>query len=209
MAFFGALLCAVFLVSVVTSKPIDLNDAEDSSKSSESSESISSEETATDVEPSQEPPEPALTETDMPNAIEESNPLDTTPPSVDGGPLPVALNTSALPELEDPQTSADNGALQLMPDDPSQTTPGVDISQGMPDLDAALNTDTAHILPDAHTEPQVATTYQGFPKDAIPLSFSSTTPLPVPTGTTLTAVPVCIAFQFVTREPDPPRGDNI
>ncbi|GAA6226579.1 mucin-2-like isoform X1 [Lates japonicus] len=56
------------------SKPVCLREGEDSSKSSESSESNSSEETASHVEPSQDPLQPALTETGVPNAIEETDP---------------------------------------------------------------------------------------------------------------------------------------
>lgn len=192
-------------------KQISLNDAEDSSKASESIESNSSEEIATDTGPPQEPQQPESTEIESPNATEETNPLDTTPSSTDAGPLPATFNSSALPDLEDPQTSADGAALQLTPDEPSPTAPdmGVNISQGMPESDPALNADTTHV-PDTKPEPQAATTtYQELPKDAIPLSFSTTSPLPVPTGSALTTVPVCISFQFVTSEPDPPRGDSI
>lgn len=130
----------------------------------------------------------------MPNAMEETDPPDTaaTLPSAGAGPSPATLNTSATPGPEDPQTSTDADALQLMPDDPSQTALGVDISQDMPDSDPAqdsINADTVHVLPDTEVslhpglteidviidiggtnQPQVttSTTYQGFPPGATP-----------------------------------------
>ncbi|GLD52549.1 low-density lipoprotein receptor-related protein 2 [Lates japonicus] len=213
------------------SKPVCLREGEDSSKSSESSESNSSEETASHVEPSQDPLQPALTETGVPNAIEETDPPDTAalPPSAESA----TLNTSALPDPEDPQSSTD--ALQLMPDDPSQTALGVDISQDMPDpAQDSINADTVHVVPDMEvsrhpgttetdltigvggtTQLQVTTTYQGFPQGATPPfppthpPVSTTPPLPIPISTALTGVPVCFTFTFETPEPDPPRGDSI
>ncbi|KAL7391268.1 hypothetical protein ABVT39_006970 [Epinephelus coioides] len=193
MAVLRITLCAAFMVTLVLSKPVCVSDCEDSS---ESSEADSSEETATHVEPSQEPLQPAFTETDMPNAIEETNSPDAAAllPSADPGPSPATPDTSALPNPEDPQTSTDTVPLQLMPDDPSQTALGVDYPQDMPDSDPAQdspNTDNVQGLP--HTEvsrhpgltdaviavggtdqPQVTTTtttittYQRFPQGATP-----------------------------------------
>lgn len=204
--------------------------------SSESTESDSSEEAAADVEPSEEPPQPATTETDMSMAMEKTDPTGTQPPST-AGPSPATLDTAALPNPEDPQASTDTDALHLMPDDPSQTL-GVDISQDMPSDPAhdSINTGTGHIPPDTlepglkgtgliigidgTNQPQVSTTtttYQEFPKGATPpfpphiiKSPSSTAPpVHIPIGSTMTGVPVCFTFQFATSEPEPPRGDSM
>ncbi len=147
----------------------------------------------------------------MPNAMEETDPPDTAAllPSAGAGPSPATLDTSALPGPEDPQTSTDADALQLMPDDPSQTPLGIDISQDMPDSDPAqdsINADIAHVLPDTEVsqhpgltdtnviidiggtdQPQVTTTNtdQGFPQDAtppFPPHMIATTPPPLPTA---------------------------
>ncbi|XP_074493318.1 uncharacterized protein LOC141768822 [Sebastes fasciatus] len=196
MAVLRTTLCAVLMVTVALSKPVYLSDGVDSSKSSESSESNSSEETASRVGLSQEPLQPAFPETDLPNAMEETDPTGAAAllPSIDAGPSPATLDTSALLDTEDPQTSTDTDALQLMPDDPSQTALGIDISQDMPDSDPAqdsINTDTVHVLPDAEVslhpaltdtgtiiggaginQPQVTTTttttYQRFPQGTTP-----------------------------------------
>ncbi|KAI3372259.1 hypothetical protein L3Q82_022772 [Scortum barcoo] len=151
MAVLMATLCAVFMVTVVLSKPVCLTEGEDSSETSESSELNSSEETH--VGSSQDPLDPALTETHLPNTVEETDSPDTAAqlPSADAGTSPAILDTSAPPGLEDPQTSTDADALQLMPDDPSQTALGIEVSQDMPDSAPAqdsIHTDTAHIPPD-------------------------------------------------------------
>ncbi|XP_044054129.1 coagulation factor V-like isoform X2 [Siniperca chuatsi] len=239
MAVLRTTLCAVFMVTVALSKPVCLGEGDDLSKSSESSESNSSEETTTHVGPSQEPLQPVFTETDMPNAMEETDPLDTAAllPSADAGPSTATLDTSALPDPEDPQSATDANTLQLMPDDPSQTALGIDISQDMPDSDPAqdsINADTVHI-PDTESslhpgltetdiiigidgtnQPKVTTTYQGFPQDSTPPitkttppPFSTAPPLPIAIETALTGVPVCFTFQLATPEPDAPRGDSI
>lgn len=218
-----------------------LIEGEDSAESLESSEFNSSEETETHVEPSQDPLQPAFTEADLPNAIGETDPVDTVAPlpSADSGPSLTTLNTSAIPEPEDPQTSTDTDALQLMPDDPSQTAMGTGILLDMPDLaQDTITIDTVHVLSDTEislhsgrtkpdiiigtggaTQPQVTTTKnQGFLQGST-LPFSphikptlppfSITP-PLPIlGTSLIDVPVCFPFQFETPEPEPPRGDSI
>ncbi|XP_026178159.1 mucin-2-like [Mastacembelus armatus] len=228
MAILWTTLCAVFMLTVITSKPVCLNGCENSS-SSESCESKSSEEVATDVGPSQQDLTPAFPEADMPNAVEETDPSGTAAllPPVDSGPSPSTLDTSALP---DPQTSTDTDALQQIPDDPAL---GTDISQDMPE---SGNTDTVHVL--AHTketlhpglthtnivigiggsnQPQVATStkYQAvpqgvtspFPPHVMKPTPSFTTPsVPIPVST---AVPVCFTFQFESSERGPPRGDSI
>lgn len=212
-----------------------MSEDEDSSKSSESTESASSEEAAADAEPSEEPLQPAVTETDMSNAMEETNPTGTQLPST-AGPSPATLDTAALPDPEDPQASTDTDTLHLMPDDPSQTL-GVDVSQDMPSDPAhdSINTGTDHILPDTlepglkgtgliigidgTNQPRVSTTtatYQEFPKGATPpftphiiKSSSTAPPVQIPIGSTMTGVPVCFTFQFATSEPEPPRGDSM
>lgn len=212
-----------------TVKQVCLNEGEDSPKSSESSESSSSEETATHGRSSQEPLQP-----DTPDAMGE-NPLDAAPlPSADAGP------SLAMPDPEDPQTSAD--ALQLLPDDPSHTAMSVDIALNVPDSNPdptkdSLTAETmSNIPPDTDTphppalsetgviagtnQPQVIATYQGslqgvtpsFPTCVIqptPMSFSTASPLVVPTGTALNGGPVCFTIQVTTPERDPPRGDSI
>ncbi|XP_051277370.1 coagulation factor V-like [Dicentrarchus labrax] len=218
MANLRTILCAVFMVTAVLSKPLCLNEGEDSS---ESSQLDSSEEAATDRGPSQEPLQPAFADTDVSDAVEETDSPSTAAPLPSAGPSPAMLNTSAMPE--DPQASTDTDALQLMPDDPSQTALGVDVSQDMPNSDPAqdsINADTEFsphltetdtiIGTDGTNQPQVTTTttYQGFPQGATP-PFSTAPPLPVHIGTALTGVPVCFTFQLVTPEPDPPRGDSI
>lgn len=137
-------------------KQVCLNGGEDSSKSSESSEFDSSEETASHSEPTQTAPQPASPETEVPNAMEETDPPYSAGPLLPGepGPSPTIIDTSAspLPDFEDPQTSTDIGPLQLMPDsDPSQTSLGVDISRDMPDSDQSqdsFNADIARVSPD-------------------------------------------------------------
>ncbi|XP_056231257.1 mucin-2-like [Seriola aureovittata] len=249
MAFLWTTLCVVVMVTAAMSKPVCLSEDEDSSKSSESRDSGSSEETDTHIRDSQDPLQPAFTETDRPNAKEQTDPLNTAAllPSADSGLFPATLNTSALPDPEDPQTSTDIDALQLMPEDPSQTALGMDISQDMPGTDPAqnsMNTDTVHVLPETAVslhpgktetdiiisvggtaQPQVitttttSTTYQGFPRGATPPfpphiikptlpPFSGTPPLPIPIVTSLTASPGSFILQFMTPEPDPPRGDS-
>lgn len=167
----------------------------------------------------------------MPNAIEETDPLDTAAllPSADSGPSPTTFNTSALPDPEDPQATAATDALQVMPDDPSQTAAGIDIFQDMPDAaQHSINADMAHVLPDTEvslhtgitetyvvigtggtTQPQVTTTTttnQGFPQGATPTFpphiIKPTLP---PYSTTTPSQPL----PFGTTEPDPPRGDSI
>lgn len=188
---------------------------------SESIESNSSEDSAPHVEP---PQEPLFTETGLPAAMEETEPPSaTTPhPPVDAAVPPTAtFTTPALPDPDVPQTSTN--AL-LVTDDPSQTAPGIDISQSLsaPDqgqvlLDAAslpvtqvvllprfTNTDVITGI-NGMTQPQATThtTYQGLcqsatppPLEAIPLSAH-------------TLVPVCFSFQVKTPESEPPRGDNM
>ncbi|XP_019119928.1 mucin-6-like [Larimichthys crocea] len=237
MAILWMTLCAAFMVTVVMSKPVHLSEGEDTSESSESTESNSSEENASHVEPSQEPPQPAITETDILNAIEETgSPGTAAPTAKTAGPSMASLDTSPLPDPEDPQTSTD--PLHLTPDDPSQTSLGRDISQDMPSDVAqdSINANPEHVLPhtevlthprltendiiigtDGTNQLQVTTTYQEFPQGATPFpphiikppQFSTAPPLTIPIGTTLTEVPVCITFQFATPEPDPPRGDSI
>ncbi|KAK2837689.1 hypothetical protein Q5P01_014901 [Channa striata] len=237
MAILQTTLCAVIMVTLVTSKPVSVGEDEDSSQSSESN---SSEETGTHVGPSQEPLQTAFTGTDMPNAMEQTDPPDTVAlhPNADSGPSPSSPNTPALPVFEDPQASADT--LQFIPDDPSKTVLGIDVFQNIPESDPAVNTDTMQVLPDAESpiqpeitetdvilgtgainEPQVTTTntYQGFPQSATPpfpphiikptSPFSTAAPMPIPISTALTGVPLCFTFQYVTSEPDPPRGDSI
>ncbi|KAF1388827.1 hypothetical protein PFLUV_G00066740 [Perca fluviatilis] len=218
MAILRTTLCAFLMVTVALTKPICLSGGEDSSKSSESSETNSSEETAAHVEPSQEPVQPAPTEPDVPTATEGAAVLL---PSAEAGPSPATLDASALPYPEDPQTSTDADALQLVPDDPSQTALGVDISQDMPNSDPAqdsINADTVPVLPDPEVSlvvsgtnqpPSTATAYQSFPQGATPTSFSTAPPLTIPVDTALTSAPVCFTFQFSTPEPKPPRGDSI
>lgn len=210
-------------------KQVYLSEGGDSSKSSESSECNSSEEAAANAEPSQDPLQTAFTETVIPNAIEDTAP----------GPSPATINTSALLDPEDPQTSTDTSPLQLIPDDPAQTDIGIDVSNDIPDPAQNSNhADTVHVLqvnevsphpgitePDIFmgfggtTQPQLATTYHGFPQGATPPfpphikptlpPFSTTPSLPIPIGATMNGVPLCFTFQFGTREPDPPRGDSI
>ncbi|XP_069557571.1 uncharacterized protein [Brachyistius frenatus] len=303
MAVVRATLCAVVMVTMVTSKPVCLNEGEDSSKSSESS---SSEETGARLGASQDPLQSACTETDTPTEMEGNDGLDTELlPSA--GPSPATVDTSNLPDAEDPQTSADS-ALQLLPhDDPSQTAPGV--SQDTPEPGPAgdslnavtpepgpagdslnavtpepgpagdslnavtpepgpagdslnavtpepgpagdslnavtpepgpagdsLSAVTVRLPPDTEAllhpvltgtdiitetdQPQVTTAYQGFPAGVTPpfpphiirptpRSFSTVTPVPISIGTALTGIPVCFTFQYLTSEPDPPRGDNM
>ncbi|XP_042344945.1 mucin-2-like [Plectropomus leopardus] len=188
MAFLRTSLCAVIMVTVVLSKPVCVSDCEDSSKSSESAESNSSEEAVSHVEPSPDPLQPAFTGTD-----ETVSPVTAALlPSADAGPPPTTPDTSALPNPEHPQTSTDTEARQLVPDDPSQTAQGVDISQNMPVSDPAhvsVHSDTVHAVPDAEVslhpgltdtgttitvsgtnQPQVTTTYQRFPQSATPPS---------------------------------------
>ncbi|XP_038558405.1 dentin sialophosphoprotein-like [Micropterus salmoides] len=209
MAFLRTTLCAVFMVTVALSKPVCLSECEDSSKSSDSSESNSSEEAATQVGPSQEPL------ADMSNGMEETDPTDTAAllPSADTGPSPATLDTSALPDHDDPQTSSD--ALQLMPDDPSQTALGIDISQDMPHSDPAhdsVTADTMHVLPNTdvslHPEltvtditigiggtnqPQGTTaTYQGFLQDATPTLPPHITKATAPPFSTAPPLPIAI-----------------
>lgn len=167
--------------------------------------------------------------------MEEADAQDTPAPlpSADADPSPSTLNAS---DPDDPQISTDG--LNLMPDDPSQTAPGTDISQGITDYDPAIITDAVHVQPDADVSlqsgvtethrntgtcgtnpPQITGTYQGFPKDATPpfpphiikptSPFSTAAPMPIPFSTALTGVPVCFTFQLSTPEPEPPRGDSI
>ncbi|XP_035851119.1 vegetative cell wall protein gp1-like isoform X2 [Sander lucioperca] len=229
MAILRTTLCAFLMVTLALTKPICMSEGEDSSKSSDSSETNSSEETAAHVEPSQEPVQPMSTEADVPTATEGAAVLL---PSAEAGPSPATLETSAPPYPEDPQTSTDADASQLIPDDPSQTALGVDISQDMPNSDPAqdsINADTVHGLPDPEVSlvvsgtnqpPFTATTYQRFPQGATPPSppnvinptpppFSAGPPLTIPVDSTLTSAPVCFTFQFSTPEPKPPRGDSI
>nr|XP_019949288.1 PREDICTED: galactose-specific cell agglutination protein gsf2-like [Paralichthys olivaceus] len=234
MTVLRVLLCAVFMVSAVMSKPVYLTEGGGSSKSSESNESNESEETATHVEPSQDPLQTAFTETDIPTAAEETDPAGTAGtagtaglfPSADSGASPATLDTSALPS-EDPQTFTD--VSPLVPGDPSQAAHGTDIPPD-PAQDTVNDTEVSP-QPEitatgifmgigGTTEPQVistTTTYQGFPQGATPpfppnitptLQPSSATPsLVVPVSPALTAGPVCFTFQFPER--DPPRGDSI
>ncbi|KAK2902490.1 hypothetical protein Q8A73_012236 [Channa argus] len=235
MAILQITLWAVIMVTLATSKPVPLSEGDDSSKSSQSSEYNSSEETGTHVGPSEEPLQTAFTGTDMPNAMEQTDPPDTVAlhPNADSGPSSSSPNASALPDAE---TFTDS--LQLMPD---ETVLGTDVVQDMPESDPAINTDTVHVLPDAEdslqprltetdiisdlgsgatNQPQVTTTNtnQGFPQGATPpfplnikptSPFSTATPIPIPISTALTGVPLCFTFQYVTSEADPPRGDSI
>ncbi|XP_035022596.2 mucin-2-like [Hippoglossus stenolepis] len=228
MTILRVLLCAVFMVTAVMSKPVNLSEGGGSSKSSESNESNESVETATHVEPSQDPLQTAFTETDIPPAGEETDPAGTAGllPSADSGASPATLDTSALPS-EDPQTFTD--ASQLVPGDPSQAAHGTDI----PPDPAQDTVHATEVSPQPEitatgifmgicgtTEPEVisaTTAYQGFPQGATPPfpphinptnSPSSTTPsLLVPVSVAMTAGTVCFTLQF--REPDPPRGDSI
>lgn len=163
-------------------KQVCLNAGGDSSESSE----LSSEESAARAGPPQDPLQPALTGTGPVNSDEEE---ENEPPGTEE-PSPATLNTTALPELEDPQTSTDT--LQLLPEDPSQTALGIDVSQDMPNSDPAqhpVNADTVLGLPEVllhqgqaqidlnigvqgTNQPQITTTtttrYQGFPKGDTP-----------------------------------------
>ncbi|XP_069022305.1 uncharacterized protein [Embiotoca jacksoni] len=219
MAVVRATLCAVVMVTMVTSKPVCLNEGEDSSKSSESS---SSEETGARLGASQDPLQSACTETDTPTEMEGNDGLATELlPSA--GPSPATVDTSNLPDAEDPQTSTDS-ALQLVPhDDPSQTAPGV--SQDTPDSGPAgdslnavtpepgpasdsLNAVTVRLPPDTEAllhpvltgtdiitetdQPQVTTAYQGFPAGVTP-PFPPHITQPTPRSfSTVTPVPISI-----------------
>lgn len=174
------------------------------------------EDSAPHVEPPQEPLQrPVFTETSLPAAVEDTEPPSvTTPhPSVDAALLPtVTFTIPALPDPDDPQTSTD---AFLATDDPSQTAPGIDISQSASGPDQAQVLIDATSLPvtllprftntdvimgtDGINQAQVPTqtTYQG-------LCQSAATPLP-----THTLVPVCFSFQVRTPEPEPSRGDNM
>lgn len=179
------------------------------------------------MRPSQDPLQLAHTETDV-HSEEETSPAD-------NGETESSPPTSVLPDPEGPQTSTDNDALRLLPDDPSYTTPDVDIAQDVPDSDPALNAHILLVLPDTEpslhpgltqtdmmlgtSQPQfTSTAYQGFPQGTTPpfptfslkptpLSFFTDTPLPILMGTTLTGVPIYFTLQLDTAEPDAPRGD--
>lgn len=192
-------------------KQVYLSAGEDSSKSSESRESNSSEDSTHHVGPAEEPlQQPAFTETGLPSAMEGTDPPGATTllPSADEASA-VTLNASALPDPEHPQTSTDTS---LIPDDPSQTALGFDISQNISDSDpgqVSLDVATEHILPDsqisllpglmetdiflgahAANQPQVTTlkTYQGFSQGVtppFPPHISRSTPPPSFTATPL------------------------
>lgn len=181
--------------------------------------------------------QPPLSEPGAPTAI-ETGALDPTAllPSADLGSSPVTLNTSALPNPEDPQASTDTDALQLVPGDPSQTAVGVDTPESVADLDRVQ--DFNNTLPDteasrhpgkpqtdtipgfgATARPQVTTTtnaYQGFPQGATPPFRPhgiKPTPQPLPTTPPL-LVPLVTSLtggpdSFRSPEPDPPRGDSM
>lgn len=122
----------LFLLTVVTSKPVSLNTAADESDSVEAN---SSEEAAVEeVEEVEEPELPGTTATESvvteaPNVVAQTDPPATIA-------LPASVDSTALPaETIDPQTSTDG--MQMLPEDPSQTSVGVDISQDMPETDPA------------------------------------------------------------------------
>ncbi|KAG7222110.1 hypothetical protein INR49_016682, partial [Caranx melampygus] len=143
MAFLWTTLCTVVMVTAVMSKPICLSEP---IKSSESSESSSSEETDHNAVASPTSLQPPLTESGVPTAIEPGAPDPTALlPSVDLGSSPVTLNTSALPNPEDPQASTDTDALQLVPGDPSQTALGVDTPENVADLDRVQGFNNTHV----------------------------------------------------------------
>lgn len=198
-------------------KQVYLSEGEDSSRSSESIELNSSEDSAPHVEP---PQEPLFTETDRPAAMEDTKPPSvTTPhPPVDAAvPPTVTFTIPALPDPDDPQTSADASHVT---DDPSQTAPGIDTpapDQGQVLIDAASRPVTQVVLlprftntdviagADGMNQPQVPThtTYQGFCQSVTPPPLGA---IPLPTHA---LVPVCFSFQVRTPEPEPPRGDNM
>ncbi|KAM7391483.1 hypothetical protein PAMP_022171 [Pampus punctatissimus] len=213
-------LCAGIVVIAVMAAVVCLTVGDESS---ESSEFNSSEETATHAEPSQEPLQAAVKD-----SLEETDVTDTAAllPSADSEPTPATLDTSALPDVKDPQTSTDT--VQLMPDDPSNTALGVDIAQDMPDSDPGINADTPHVVETEvllHTgltetdtvidigsinQPQVnSTSYQGFPEGATPPFPSHIKPTPplFSTSQVLTGAPVC--FQGAMPEQHQLRGDSI
>ncbi|XP_017270090.1 uncharacterized protein LOC108234971 [Kryptolebias marmoratus] len=211
MALVGAALWAVFVVAVVTSKPVYLNVDGDSSKSlesSESSESSSSEEAGTNIEPSQS----VFTETEM-----QTDPLDPLlVPSAVLRPSSATFDVSAPPVPEDPQTSTDT--FQALPGGPCPTAPGVDVPQQECNSEALRNSlGAGAIMSTKGTE--VTSTFQGVLQDttpspsrqviaSTPLPFSADTLSTNPAASTLTSAPVCFRGQL-TSELDPPRGDSI
>ncbi|KAI9534311.1 hypothetical protein NQZ68_014719 [Dissostichus eleginoides] len=135
------------------------------------------------------PPQDPITETPLPNVIQETEP----PSSLPSSPPPLLISFPPLLS-EDPQTSTD--PLPLLPEDPANIALFVDVSP---------SADLLNVLP--HVD---ASNTRSHPPPEIPHPFSTAAPtLKVPLSTALTGVPVCVTFQFYTPEPEPePRGDS-
>ncbi|KAF3850621.1 hypothetical protein F7725_012393 [Dissostichus mawsoni] len=101
------MLCVAFMVTVVFSKPMCLNGEEETSDSLESIEDP--------------PPQDPITETPLPNMIQETEP----PSSLPSSPPPLLISFPPLLS-EDPQTSTD--PLPLLPEDPANIALFVDVS---------------------------------------------------------------------------------
>lgn len=205
--------------STISLLQVSLSDAADESDSVESNSS----EEGVNEEELEEPEQPEITETDTltdaPNIIEQTEP----PATID---LPVSPDPSVLPsEPLDPQSSADpqTDTLQLIPDEPPQTSLGVDVSQDMPETDPAhdsVSPDGEQLPPNADTGVDdttqindVSVNQDSFPSAAPfppyvkgnPTHFSVVNAVPVAVGP---GVPICFMFQYASPEPNIPRGDS-
>ncbi|XP_041644300.1 uncharacterized protein LOC121510358 [Cheilinus undulatus] len=132
-------------------------------------------------------------------------------PSVDASLSPTMIDTSTLPDYIDPQIFTDTS--NLIPDDPTATTPGTGIFQDVPVIDASQGsiTDSMHVLPESEVSlnTQLPVIYAtNTPYQELPLGTTAK-PLEIPLGTVENGVPVCFTFQFATSAPDPPRGDSM
>ncbi|KAK7933607.1 hypothetical protein WMY93_004503 [Mugilogobius chulae] len=203
------LVGALFLLSVVTSKPVA--DESDSVEISSSEEGANEE--AEEVE---EPELPEATVTEAPSVPEPTE----APATIA---LPAAIDTTALPaDTLDPQTSTDG--LQMLPEEPSQTSLGVDVSRDMPETDPAhpdapLSPDqlepNAHVGLEVHATPAQANDVQQevLPKASVHppsvkgkahrVAVVKALPVHVNPG-----VPVCFTFQYAAPHYSPPRGDS-
>lgn len=228
-------LGVLFLLTVVTSKPISLNTAADESDSDEANSSESENEETEEVDEVEEPElreaavtealitealitEPAIVVTEAPSVVS----LNETPATIA---LPVAsVDATVLPaETIDPQTSTDG--LQLLPEDPSQTSEGVvEVSHAMPETDPAhdplaQNMDVGAEVGVAADLPQHQTNdvqREVFPTLYPPYGKGKSTHVSVinavPVHVSNPGVPVCFTFhshhQYVAPQYNPPRGDS-
>ncbi|XP_055080150.1 uncharacterized protein LOC129456518 [Periophthalmus magnuspinnatus] len=227
----------LFLLTVVTSKPMSLNTAADESDSVEVS---SSEESAVkEAEEAEEAEESDLSEaaateptaTVAPNIVEPTNPPATIA-------LPAAIDITSFPsDTMDPQTSTDG--VQMLPEEPSQSSLGVDVSQGVPATDPPLSDPNVkgqvpdQLSPNMDTAVEVATDLPSQAKhvqqegqqegqqEVLP-SVATPHPQTVKKASRMAVVkpvpvyvnpgvPVCFTFQYAqyaVPHYDQPRGDS-